>query len=278
MVPLTGRLYVTVFQPEQNLNSENRDIFVLYAKLLNFGYFVCIVVIMVHLVAFEDIDEASSESKATLADSIRRTLADEILAGKIQVNQRLDEQALADRFRVSRTPVREALRQLATTGLVASRPRRGTVVVPSDPYLIGEAFEAAAELEALTARRAAARATLVDMIAVQELYDACERAVQPEDRDVYASANREFHNKIGELARNASLTAATRIVRIQTAPYQRARFTDEKERRQSQSEHLSILEAICRQDEDAAYKAMKDHILRASLLALRQQKEAAQHT
>ena len=83
------------------------------------------------------------ESRVILADSIRRTLADEIFSGAIKVNHRLDEQELADRFKVSRTPVREALRQLATAGLVEIKPRRGAVVVPSDPELIGQVFEAA---------------------------------------------------------------------------------------------------------------------------------------
>ncbi|MEP3276413.1 MAG: GntR family transcriptional regulator [Stappiaceae bacterium] len=212
--------------------------------------------------------EGSAEDKATLADSIRRVLADEIFSGEIKINHRLDEQDLADRFKVSRTPVREALRQLATAGLVEIKPRRGAVVVPSDPELIGQAFEAAAELEALAAGKAAMRASLSEMVDLQELFENCEAAVEAAGSEPYSSANRKFHDKIGELSGNVSLVAATRIVRIQTAPYQRARFSQPDERRQSQSEHAEILNAICRQDSVAAVRAMKEHILRASLYAI----------
>lgn len=208
------------------------------------------------------------EDKSTLADSIRRTLADEIFSGEIKINHRLDEQDLANRFNVSRTPVREALRQLATAGLVEIKPRRGAVVVPSDPELIGQAFEAAAELEALAARKAAMRASLSEMVDLQELFETCDAAVSADGPEQYSSANRRFHDKIGELSGNVSLVAATRIVRIQTAPYQRARFSQEDERRQSQSEHAEILNAICRQDADAAARTMKEHILRASLYSI----------
>ncbi|MEM7461507.1 MAG: GntR family transcriptional regulator [Pseudomonadota bacterium] len=212
------------------------------------------------------------EDKGTLADSIRRTLADEIFSGEIKINHRLDEQELADRFKVSRTPVREALRQLATAGLVEIKPRRGATVVPLDPEIIGQAFEAAAELEALSAGKAAMRASLSEMVDLQALLEACEAAVSSESAEHYSSANREFHDKIGELSGNASLMAATRIVRIQTAPYQRAQFSQMDERRQSQSEHEQILNAICRQDSEAAAQAMKEHILRASLYALSRQR------
>ena len=213
-------------------------------------------------------DEGMPGDKATLADSIRRALADEIFSGEIEINHRLDEQELADRFKVSRTPVREALRQLATAGLVEIKPRRGAVVVPSDPELIGQAFEAAAELEALAAGKAAMRASLSEMVDLQELFEVCDAAVNAEGPERYSSANREFHDRIGELSGNVSLVAATRIVRIQTAPFQRARFSQLDERRQSQTEHAEILSAICRQDSDAAARAMKEHILRASLYAI----------
>lgn len=216
----------------------------------------------------EEPEEELPGDKATLADSIRRALADEIFSGEIEINHRLDEQELADRFKVSRTPVREALRQLATAGLVEIKPRRGAVVVPSDPELIGQAFEAAAELEALAAGKAAMRASLSEMVDLQELFEVCDAAVNAEGPERYSSANREFHDRIGELSGNVSLVAATRIVRIQTAPFQRARFSQLDERRQSQTEHAEILSAICRQDSDAAARAMKEHILRASLYAI----------
>ena len=211
---------------------------------------------------------------STLGDAIRRRLADAILAGAFEINQRLDEQSLANKFGVSRTPVREAIRQLSAAGLVEIRPRRGAVVVPVDPIKIGQAFEAAAELEALAAKWAATRANLLEKGELTEAFDACKEALELEDPEAYATANRLFHDTIGAVAKNESLAAVTRLLRVQTAPFQRAEFQSADERERSQSEHREILSAICRQDGDEAHRAMKDHILRASLSALRRHTKA----
>ena len=206
---------------------------------------------------------------STLGDAIRRRLADAIFAGTFAVNQRLDEQELADRFGVSRTPVREALRQLAAAGLVEIRPRRGAVVVQADPVRIGQAFEAAAELEALAAGWAAMRANLGEKGELTDACDACERALLTEDAETFAAANRGFHDKIAELAKNESLIAASRLLRVQTAPFQRAQFQSAEVRQRSQAAHREILATICAQDSDGARAAMKNLILRNSLAALR---------
>lgn len=209
------------------------------------------------------------EAADTLGDVIRRKLADAILAGTFDLNQRLDEQELANRFGASRTPVREALRQLAAAGLVEIRPRRGAIVVPADPIRVGQSFEAAAELEALSAAWAAQRGSLLEKSELTDLGGACEAALEQDDPEAFAAANRNLHDKIAALAKNESLAAATRHVRVQTAPYQRAQFRSAPERRQSQTDHREIISAICEQDSEAAKRAMKKHILRASLLALR---------
>lgn len=216
-----------------------------------------------------------NDSASTLGDAIRRRLADEILSGAFEINQKLDEQSLADKFGVSRTPVREAIRQLSSAGLVEIRPRRGAVVVPVDPIKIGQAFEAAAELEALAAKWAASRANLLEKGKLTDAFEACNQALETNSPEAFATANRLFHDTIGAIAKNESLTAATRVVRVQTAPFQRAEFQSADERERAQSEHAEILSAICRQDGDEAHRAMKDHVLRASLSALRRHKGAS---
>ena len=81
---------------------------------------------------------------SALADDIREL----VLGGEIQPGAKLDEQALAARFQVSRTPVREALRQLASTGLIELRPNRGAYVTSLTPDQLDEIFVAMVELEA----------------------------------------------------------------------------------------------------------------------------------
>src|SRR3954452_13083788 len=85
----------------------------------------------------------------TLSETIRVRLADEITSGHLAPGAEIDEQAVAERFGVSRTPVRDALRDLAALGLVEIEPRRGVRVAAMTADRLGEMFEVMAEIEAL---------------------------------------------------------------------------------------------------------------------------------
>ena len=204
----------------------------------------------------------------TLANAIRRRLADRILNGEYQSNQRFDEQDLALEFGVSRTPIREALKQLDAAGLVEIRPRRGAVIVPIDRERIGYAFEAAAELEGLASAWAAARSNVGERQDLLRLHEEGGDAVAAKDPEWYANVNRRLHDRISELARNPSLTDAVAAVRVQTAPFQKSQFAQVERMKASQGEHDTIVTAICFQDSDAARQHMKEHVLRASFWIL----------
>src|SRR3954447_20599757 len=94
-----------------------------------------------------------------LSERIRVALADDITSGALVPGFTLDEQQIGDRYGASRTPVREAIRQLAAVGLVEMRPRRGAVVAGFTTERIVEMFEMAAEIEAMCVRLAAHRMT-----------------------------------------------------------------------------------------------------------------------
>jgi DNA-binding GntR family transcriptional regulator len=81
------------------------------------------------------------------AQRLRQRIEDEIVSGELALGSRLDENQLAARFGVSRTPIREALLQLAATGLVQAKPRRGAIVSAPEPHLLLAMFEAMAEIE-----------------------------------------------------------------------------------------------------------------------------------
>ena len=116
----------------------------------------------------------------TLADRLRMQISDDIVRGELAPGATLDEMELARRFKVSRTPVREAIRLLASSGLVEARPHRSAVVARPDRPQLTEMFEALRELEALCAgprrrahdaagaRRAAADPTKRCVAAVRE--------------------------------------------------------------------------------------------------------------
>src|SRR5258706_6657706 len=104
------------------------------------------------------VDRAGSPpDKVTRAEELRLQLADEIVRGVLAPGSALDETDIARRFSVSRTPVREALRQLVASGLVEARAHRGAVVAQPSHDRLKEMFEAMAELEALCAGFAAER-------------------------------------------------------------------------------------------------------------------------
>ncbi|MEW6452429.1 MAG: GntR family transcriptional regulator, partial [Pseudomonadota bacterium] len=102
---------------------------------------------------------ALPHQRRTLAEDLRLQIADEIVRGQLGPGAALDEMELARRFRVSRTPVREAIRQLAASGLIEVRAHRGAVVAKPDAERLVGMFEAMAELEGLCAGLAAERMT-----------------------------------------------------------------------------------------------------------------------
>src|SRR5437762_3304368 len=114
---------------------------------------------------------APQRDKITRAEELRLQLADEIVRGALPPGAALDETDIARRFGVSRTPVREALRQLVASGLVEARAHRGAVVAqPSLERLTGM-FEAMAELEALCAGLAAERMTAAERQKLEAIHE-----------------------------------------------------------------------------------------------------------
>ena len=109
--------------------------------------------------------------KVTRAEELRLQLADEIVRGVLPPGSALDETDIARRFYVSRTPVREALRQLVASGLVEARAHRGAVVAQPSPDRLTEMFEAMAELEALCAGLASERMSPADRQKLEAIHE-----------------------------------------------------------------------------------------------------------
>lgn len=201
----------------------------------------------------------------TLANVLRRRIADDILSGAHQPGTKLEERALAERFGVSRTPVREALQQLALAGLAVSKPRSGTVVNGVEPARVASLCEAIILLETLCARLAASRITAVETGRLKKIHDACEACHARDDADGYAAENRKFHSAIISATHNPDLGEAVEFCRLRIAPFQRLPFRSADRRAASQEEHLSIIKALEQGDAEAAAKSMADHLSAASL-------------
>jgi DNA-binding GntR family transcriptional regulator len=127
--------------------------------------------------------------RKTRAEELRAHLADDIVRGTLAPGQTLDEMELARRFGVSRTPVREAIRQLAASGLVETRPHRGAVVArPNHERILGM-FEAMAELEALCAGLAAERMNAAERRALEAVHEELRVLIQASDPQRYPEVN-----------------------------------------------------------------------------------------
>ncbi|WP_043644157.1 GntR family transcriptional regulator [Caenispirillum salinarum] len=196
----------------------------------------------------------------TRADQLRRALEEDIFAGTLKPGDRLDEQSLAHRFEVSRTPVREALRQLSASGLVEVRPRQGAVVsVITLPRLV-EMFEVMAELEAMCARLAARRMSDKERADLKRFVDECEDFEKKTDLEGYYAANKVFHDAIYDGSHNEVLADMTRSLHRRTAPYRRHQLNRPGRISESLSEHKEVVDAILAYDADQAGRLMARHV------------------
>lgn len=203
------------------------------------------------------------------ADRIRQALADDIVSGRLAPGVRLEEQSIADRFRVSRTPVREAFRQLDAAGLVRVRPRKGVVVTDIDIEELQELFEALASTEYMLARLAAQRMSSMERLRLEQIHEACAKAHEAGDHDRYAALNHDFHSLIYSGARNRHLQAIAENLRLRVRPFRSTSFRAGGRMESSMREHAAIVAAIAREDADAAAVALRAHIDSSSNNALR---------
>jgi DNA-binding GntR family transcriptional regulator len=206
---------------------------------------------------------------STLSERISQKLAEEIIAGKVAPGTKLDEQTLAARFKVSRSPVRDALRHLAATRLVESQPRRGFSVAGIDVAGLHDMFEAASELEALCARLCALRAGAAERKAIKRIHEQAQAAVAKEDSAEYSRLNESFHSAIYSAARNKNLASIALGLRQRLAPFRSKVFFHIGNRMHSSSEeHDVLVHAIVRGDADAAAEAMRNHTASSAMNAL----------
>jgi DNA-binding GntR family transcriptional regulator len=204
--------------------------------------------------------KANTKSNVSQALKLRDALEDEIVNGALKPGDRLDEATLAERFNVSRTPIREAFKYLVGSGLVETIPNRGTYVASVGlPQLI-EMFEVMAELEGMCARLAARRITDAESEALQSLLDGCAEAKEKGDPDAYYYENERFHDCIYQASHNGFLTQQARQLQMRLKPYRRLQLRVRNRASTSLQEHRNIVDAVLRGDEQAAEANIKDHV------------------
>jgi DNA-binding GntR family transcriptional regulator len=208
---------------------------------------------------------------AALVDDLAARIRQRIMSGEFPIGSQLRQAALANEFKVSRTPIREALRQLQTGGLITLVPNRGAVVRVPSPWEVREAYEVRAELEGLAAERAARRVTPGDLTRLEGANETMRESVtreasrkpRPGKLAPSTSANDTFHMLILGAAGNERLTAMVQQINesfprnvlaqvLVDVPDLRAVNVDE---------HDEIITGLRSGDGAAARSAMRKHIL-----------------
>jgi len=184
-----------------------------------------------------------------------------ILSGRLKPGERLVEERLADEFGVSRNPVREAIRVLASEGLVEVTARRGASVASLSEQEARETIEVRALLEGQNARLAARRHDKDVLQRIEVVLNKGTEAVAAGRYELLSDLNQQFHHELAEAGKNRVLSDLLKRLRERTAML----FSPADPERQARTweEHAAILRAIINRDERAAATLAAEHVMRA---------------
>ncbi|TGN41149.1 GntR family transcriptional regulator [Marinobacter confluentis] len=192
---------------------------------------------------------------------LKDALEEDIINGRLLPGEKLDHDALARKYAVSRTPIREAVQQLVVSGLVTVKPKRGTFVAKVGIDQLIEMFEVMAELEGMCGRLAARRIQPSELAMLETALLRCEDPEVVADPDDYYYENEEFHNCIYSASHNEFLANETRQLKQRLKPYRRLQLQARNRVRNSVEEHRRIFEAIRSGRETDAQQCLKEHVL-----------------
>jgi DNA-binding GntR family transcriptional regulator len=198
------------------------------------------------------------ENLQSLRERIAARLRQAIIAGDLPPGSRLMEPELARRLGVSRTPLREAIRQLEAEGLVTAVPRMGSFVSEVSPQDVEETYAIRAVLEGLAARQAAGNPDPGKAGKLRPIL--AELARKTSDYRVYHEAAGRFHEAIFALSRNQRLQSMYHSLTHQVARFRTLSLAVPRRPEVSLRQHRRIAEAILRSREGEAERLMREHI------------------
>ena len=216
----------------------------------------------------DNIEHRETLSRPALAVELADRLRQMIVDGDLEPGGKVPEKALTERFGVSRTPVREALKVLAAEGYIKLIPNRGSVISELTIEDLEEAFPIIAALEGTAGELACNYASDEEIAAIRRTNDAMHAAFEAGDMPAYFDLNQQIHGAILGAARNPMLISHHRKVAqyVQRARYQANRTPHRWA--EAVVEHDAIIEALEARDGDRLGRLMKEH-LEHKLAALR---------
>ena len=195
------------------------------------------------------------------SSELRDEIESDILMGRYRPGERLDEQTLARRFDVSRTPIREALLQLQSSGLVQFHANRGAFVAELSSTDVLEMYEMRAELEGICGRLAAHRGAPDTVLVLGRALQTCERAAESGDLEAYFAANDQFHEVIYMMAGNKLITETATSLYRRLKSFRHIQLSSHDRMKASLVEHRAIVGAISARDATRAETALREHVM-----------------
>lgn len=205
-----------------------------------------------------DLPPVALEQTSPLGPQVHRILRQDIIHGRLQAGTRLSESECAQRFAISRQPVREAFIKLSEEGLVEVRPQRGTLIRRISPQAVLEARFVREAIEADVVRRVT---ELADPAVIQELHTQLrhQQAVTPHQAAQFMALDELFHHTLAEAAGVGQVWKTLESIKAQM---DRVRFLsfDAQHLHKLISQHRRIVDGIAQGNAQQAEAAMRHHL------------------
>jgi DNA-binding GntR family transcriptional regulator len=205
-----------------------------------------------------------------LAKMAYEVLRDSILNGKLVPGEVYKEMALAKELGISRTPVREALLELASQGLVTVLPRKGVLVNYNTKQDVQEIFELRKAIELAAIEKVAKASPPCNLTEIEEALDKQRKAAKKKDYIAFTKADRTFHATFSELTKNRRFVAIVENIRDLVHLMGTQGLTEEGRAKEVIEEHERVLEAVRQGKPVKALEAMDYHLVRSREAVLRQ--------
>jgi DNA-binding GntR family transcriptional regulator len=197
----------------------------------------------------------------TLSGLVQEEILRRIKAGELEAGAKLNEMDLAEHLRISRSPVREAFRALEEAGLIWLEKNRGAYIREISDAEAAELYEVRAGIDEMAGRRLAAHITEAHLQELRAMLDQLETSSIHGEMNNYFPLNIAFHDRLVELAGNATMLRLYRQVVNRMHLLRRRGFSIAGSSQASHTEHRMILEALATRDPEAAARAMRQHVL-----------------
>lgn len=200
-------------------------------------------------------------SRTTLHSEIADAIREMIVSGELEPGDRIPEKDLCERFGISRTPLREALKVLATEGMLVLLPQRGARVATLTDEELSELFPIIASLEGLACELACVQITDEEMAHIEQLHADMLRSYQQQDKLEYARLNREIHLALFDAARNQSLVTFYRNLEQRIRNIRHTVRQLPNDWRLAVQEHEEIMVCLRARESARLAQTMRQHVM-----------------